>query len=130
MKTKNLRPLNTRTKDEQREIQRAGGKASGESRKKTKLLKERMQIILSDEAVAKRVTSRLKKYGLETETNADVLCGVIFLAAIINNDLKAAELVAKWSGEYVEEIKANIAVKESELSVAQLKKMAEDFAND
>lgn len=46
--TKNLIPLNQRTKEEQREIQSKAGKASGESRRKRKTLREELIALLSD----------------------------------------------------------------------------------
>lgn len=45
--TKNLRPLNTRTKAEQKAIATMGGKASGEARRKKRELKELLEIALS-----------------------------------------------------------------------------------
>jgi hypothetical protein len=45
--TENLKPLNTRTKKEQREIAKAGGKASGKARRKKKQLKELLELALS-----------------------------------------------------------------------------------
>ena len=45
--TENLKPLNTRTKEEQRKIATAGGKASGKARRKKKQLKELLELALS-----------------------------------------------------------------------------------
>ena len=55
----NLRPMNERTKSEQRAIATAGGKASGESRRKRKTLKEELLLMLEDEDVQKSVTTAL-----------------------------------------------------------------------
>mgnify|MGYP007012483719 CR=1 FL=1 len=46
--TKNLKPLNTRTKEEQKEICSKAGKKSGESRRKRKTLREELLALLSD----------------------------------------------------------------------------------
>ncbi len=46
----NLRPMNTRTKAEQSEIAKKGGKASGEARRKKKQLSELLEIALSQPA--------------------------------------------------------------------------------
>lgn len=42
----NLIPLPERTKEEQREIQSKGGKASGEARRRRKSMKQKMQMLL------------------------------------------------------------------------------------
>ena len=46
--TKNLKPLNTRSKEEQKKIRSAGGKKSGEVRRARKTLREELLAILSD----------------------------------------------------------------------------------
>lgn len=45
--TENLKPLNTRTKAERKEIAIMGGKASGEARRKKRELKELLELALS-----------------------------------------------------------------------------------
>lgn len=55
----NLIPMNERTMSEQRAIATAGGKASGESRRKRKTLKEELLLMLEDEDVQKSVTAAL-----------------------------------------------------------------------
>lgn len=45
--TDNLKPMNKRTKAEQREIARKGGIASGKARREKKQLKEVLEILLS-----------------------------------------------------------------------------------
>jgi hypothetical protein len=55
----NLIPMNERTESEQRAIATAGGKASGESRRKRKSLKEELLLMLEDEEVQKSVTIAL-----------------------------------------------------------------------
>lgn len=59
MNDENLIPMNKRTKSEQRAIATAGGKASGESRRKRKTLKEELLLMLEDEEVQKSVTIAL-----------------------------------------------------------------------
>ena len=46
--TKNLKPLNTRSKEEQKKIRSAGGKKSGEVRRQRKTLREELLAILAD----------------------------------------------------------------------------------
>lgn len=55
----NLIPFNERTESEQRAIATAGGKASGEARRKRKSLKEELLLMLEDEEVQKSVTIAL-----------------------------------------------------------------------
>jgi hypothetical protein len=55
----NLIPMNERTESEQRAIATAGGKESGESRRKRKSLKEELLLMLEDEEVQKSVTIAL-----------------------------------------------------------------------
>ena len=53
----NLIPLNQRTKEEQREIQVAGGKASGEARREKATMKKTLEMLL-DEKNNKGITYR------------------------------------------------------------------------
>lgn len=53
---KNLIPQNKRTKNEQREIAKKGGKASGESRRKRKTLKEELLLLLENENYNKKIS--------------------------------------------------------------------------
>lgn len=55
----NLIPFNERTESEKRAIATAGGKASGEARRKRKSLKEELLLMLEDEEVQKSVTIAL-----------------------------------------------------------------------
>ena len=51
----NLIPQNKRTKEEQREIARKGGIASGKARKERKTLKEELLLLLEDEKIQKEL---------------------------------------------------------------------------
>ena len=63
--SENLVPLNKRTKKEQREIQSKGGKASGETRRQKKTLKESMEILLSRPISDKRKLAKVVRHGFE-----------------------------------------------------------------
>jgi len=63
----NLIPLNKRTKEEQREIAIKGGKASGESRRKRKLLKDSMNVLLNLPVGNTRDYNALVKIGIPIE---------------------------------------------------------------
>ena len=55
----NLIPMNERTKSEQRAIATAGGKASGESRRKRKTLKEELLLMLSECDIQQKISLAL-----------------------------------------------------------------------
>ena len=66
----NLIPLNKRTKSEQREYARKGGKKSGEVRRKRKAMKEQMEMLLSLPFKSKKQFNFMKELGIE-EDNID-----------------------------------------------------------
>lgn len=68
--TKNLIPLNKRTKEEQKAITTAGGKASGESRRARKTLKEELLMLLSEGDTQKNVSVAMIQKALEGDTKA------------------------------------------------------------
>lgn len=72
--TKNLIPQSLRTKEQQKEIARKGGKASGEARRKRKTFKEQFLIMLENDPdlqqeLIKSHLERCKKTG-EKSSNA------------------------------------------------------------
>lgn len=84
MNDKNLRPQNTRTKSEQREIARKGGKASGEARNFAKSLRKAIQTELQKE---------------DGEANQYEKVARSMIRRAIKGDVRAAALVFKISGE-------------------------------
>lgn len=57
--TKNLIPVNRRSKDEQKKIQSNGGKKSGESRRARKTLREELLALLSSGDLQNQITLAL-----------------------------------------------------------------------
>lgn len=57
--TKNLKPLNTRSKEDQRKIRSAGGKRSGEVRRARKTLREELLALLSDGNTQNKISTAL-----------------------------------------------------------------------
>lgn len=55
----NLKPLDQRTKDEQREIATMGGKASGESRRQKKAVKDALRALLDEASPTSTGDTRL-----------------------------------------------------------------------
>lgn len=91
MNESNLIPQSQRTKSEQREIARKGGKASGKKRRERKLFKELLAAALDIEQTNSRG---------ETKSLKDI--GMVNLAArVAKGDLKAIELASKILGELV-----------------------------
>lgn len=87
----NLKPFNERTEEEQRELARKGGKASGEARRKKRDLKMCMQILLEKEITNKKG---------ETYTGAEAISMKQFEKAL-KGDAKAFELIRDTSGQSV-----------------------------
>ena len=70
MNEENLVPQNERTKEEQREIARMGGKASGASRRKRKTLKEELLLLLENSDTQEKVSAALIGKALKGDVKA------------------------------------------------------------
>ncbi len=68
--TENLVSLADRTTEEQRAIASAGGKASGEARRKRKTLKEELLLMLSEGETQQSVTLALIEKAMSGDTKA------------------------------------------------------------
>ena len=66
----NLKPQNTRTKSEQREIARKGGIASGKKRREQKTLKEELLLLLATGDTQKNISLALIQKALNGDTKA------------------------------------------------------------
>ena len=95
----NLIPFDQRTEAEQREIRSKGGKASVESRRRKKELREFMKDFLMQDA-SPALQQNLKALGVETEqmTNLAALCTRLFTKVMSTGDLNAARTMIEWSG--------------------------------
>ena len=95
----NLIPFDQRTEEEQREIRRAGGIASGESRRKKKDLREFTRDFLMQMAVPV-LQNNMKILGVEDEemTNLGAMVTRLFSKAVNNGDLNAARTIIEWAG--------------------------------
>lgn len=67
MNEDNLIPFNELTKEEQREIARKGGIASGEARREKKAMKEQIQLLLSLPLKDKKAVKQLQALGIDTD---------------------------------------------------------------
>ena len=70
--SKNMRPLNTLSKEEQRKIQSKGGKRSGEVRRARKTMKEELLAILSDGKTQNNIVMALVKEALSGNNSGSV----------------------------------------------------------
>lgn len=70
MNEDNLIPMSERTKEEQREIARKGGIASGESRRKRKTLKDELIMLLESDNNNNKISTALLKKALGGDIQA------------------------------------------------------------
>lgn len=105
MAQKDLVPMNKRTKEEQKRIARAGGKASGVARRKRKSMKEALELIMEMQATDANKKKMAKK-GIDVETNEDVMAAAMTLAAMAG-DTKAYSAIANVRGENKQQIEVS-----------------------
>lgn len=86
----NLRPLNERTKSEQRAIQSKGGKASGEARRERKRMQELARMILDEE---------IEDSNGRTLTRGEAALRMQARRAVFDGDLKALAFLRDTAGE-------------------------------
>ncbi|HEM4321732.1 TPA: stress-induced protein [Streptococcus suis] len=92
-KNKNLKPLNQRTKNEQRKIASKGGKASGVARRKKADLKKAMETLLTLDITDKNIKKQLEDMGMDGSNEA-LLAFATFQQAVKGNQ-KATENIIK-----------------------------------
>ena len=88
----NLIPQSERTKEEQREIARLGGIASGEARRRKRSLREAMQTMLALELSEKEINDLAKK-GYDAETQLDALTAAALMSAKRGNSQAFANVM-------------------------------------
>lgn len=105
--TKNLIPLNKRTKEAQKKIQSMGGQASKEAARRKKNLKELTQMLLENPVFSDKAKKNIKMLfpdvDVEDMTNGMAMTANILLSAITSKDLKekvkAAEYLRDTAGQ-------------------------------
>jgi len=116
--TKNLIPQSMRTKEEQREIARKGGKASGAARRERKLMREALAEILSREYIEKDTGEKV---------DGTTLLMVKAFKNALNGDMRAIEFVRDTLGEKpTERVEINADIEKAKREVARLLESAED----
>lgn len=106
---KNLKPLNERTKSEQREIQKKGGVKSGESRRRKKALKDCMLDLLALPVADRKYYNNLAKLGVNTEDmdNRTLLVVSLFSKAVKDGDVAAFKEIRDLIGESGDQTNVN-----------------------
>jgi hypothetical protein len=108
--TKNLIPQNMRTKEEQREIARKGGQASGKARRNKAMLKDCLQALMEKKYLDEKTGKKI--------TGAELLSIDLFEKAIKETDTakkaRAFEVLRDTSGQKpvdkVEQTNTNITI--------------------
>lgn len=97
----NLIPFNDLTQEEQRQIARAGGKASGEARRKKKELRERCKVLLEMMPNKELIVKSLGKDAElpEGADNYDLMMAKMIQVAMLEGNVKAAEFVRDSAGD-------------------------------
>lgn len=119
--TKNLKPLNTRTKEEQRAIQRKGGIASGEARRRKKTEKQRALMLLEAMVSDDDDKRELASFGIEGK-DADMYN--LMLVRLLEKALKGDVMAVK---EYRNIIETDNAAKDMKLRKKEEKRKEEEF---
>lgn len=96
----NLIPINERTTEEQREIQSAGGRASGAARRRKRALKEAADLYLSLPVSDRRKWNALARRGIDPEDIDNQMAMIVGLTdAAAGGDARAGRLIVDILGE-------------------------------
>ena len=93
----NLIPFNKRTASEQRKIQSAGGKASGEARRRKADFRKTLNMLLTAEIDSEEYKPVLEALGVECTLESALLMAQIKEA--MQGNTKAAYFVAQYAGQ-------------------------------
>ena len=132
---KNLRPLNTRTKSEQREIQKKGGKASVSSRRRHKTLQETILMIsklpMDDLGLMKAKRSGVDIDGID-EYDRTALTGVVLgqVRAAAAGNSQAAQVIAEWMDLATKHKKDQLEIEKLKAEIERLKSGQDDADDD
>lgn len=122
---KNIIPNSERTPEERREIAASGGRASGESRRRKKSLREAAELYLSLPVSDKRAWNKLARDGVgpeDVDNQMAIIAGLTIKAA--KGDAKAAKVLFDLLGEQTGKFSADVA--EDDPITKSLKEEAEN----
>lgn len=113
MNDENLIPLNKRTKSEQREIAKKGGKKSGEARRRKKSLKAAMEMVLALPVKDDDILGTLSAMGIETDGMDNMTAMVCALMRkAVSGDVAATKEIRSIIGEDNDAERLKLAKKE------------------
>ena len=102
MAKEDLKPFNKLTVEEQRKIAVAGGKASGEARRRKKNMKECLQLLLQLDVKNPRVREQLSKLGvIDEEMTNEMAMMVSVMNKATKGDIQAVNFVRDTSGQQI-----------------------------
>lgn len=114
MAQEDLIPMSERTKEEQKEIATKGGIASGEARRKKKLIKEQLELLLSLPLKDKNVQRKIEALGVDSDNIDNQMAMIIGIwQKAIKGDVNAFNSIQASVGEAPvtkQEITGNIPV--------------------
>ena len=123
---KNLIPQNERTKDEQREIARQGGIASGKARREKKTIQKILADLLDSEIKNSPQFAKLAaKMGVQGDKSVkDIFTMVCLLNSVKSGNLGDLERLAKLLGEDKDDANADVMSK-LDAVIGEVDKLAE-----
>lgn len=99
-KKENLISLDKKSAEERKKIASLGGKASGEARKRKKLMKQQLDILLANKIKDPTVLAKLEKMGVKkSDTNYQTAVLVSMILEATKGNVKAAEFIRETLGE-------------------------------
>lgn len=121
----NLISLADRTTEEQREIAKKGGIASGKARRKKKLMREQLELLLSLPLKNEKVQQKLTELGIYKKDmdNQMALIASIYVKSL-SGDIQAATFIRDTLGEKA------VEVLEIRQPVEEVAKEIEDYINE
>ena len=123
----NLVPFNKRTVSEQRKIQSAGGKASGEARRRKADFRKTLNLLLAAKIDSPEWAPVLEALGLESTLESAMLAAQIKEA--MEGNTKAAYFVAQYAGQSPEP-EENIRNREADTELKKARKQAVTGENE
>lgn len=99
-KSDNLVPLNERTKTEQRQIAKAGGKASGVARRQKRTMREIAEMVATMEVKDPKMLAALHAAGFKDPITNDDAAFFGLIRKAQTGDPAAMKLLAEMRGQY------------------------------